>query len=77
MSGEGSSRRALLGGSVNATMGAGAIDFVARAAVGAEDRGAPRASAAARTVLRVNGADRPLTVEPRMTLAEALRGPLA
>ena len=76
MSGEGLSRRALLGGSVYATMGAGAIDFVARAAESAEDRGAAEASASARVVLRVNGADRALTVEPRMTLAEALRGPL-
>src|SRR5271166_2987733 len=76
MSGEGLSRRALLGGSVYATMGAGAIDFVARAAEGAEDRGAAEASPSARIVLRVNRADRALTIEPRVTLAEALRGPL-
>jgi xanthine dehydrogenase YagT iron-sulfur-binding subunit len=70
------SRRVLLGASVYATIGVGAIDLVGGAARGAEESGATEASQAARIVLRVNGADRVLTVESRMTLAEALRGPL-
>jgi xanthine dehydrogenase YagT iron-sulfur-binding subunit len=73
---EGLSRRALLGGSVYATIGLGAIDFATGAAEAADDRSPAEAGASARIVLRVNGADRALTVEPRMTLAEALRGPL-
>ena len=69
MSGEGLSRRALLGGSVYATMGAGAIDFVARAAKGAEDRGVPEASA------RVDGAPAASAVALRAPPAQAPSAP--
>ena len=72
---EGVSRRDLLSGSVRAALGAGAASTWAPGASAAE----PETVSVASThdvVLRVNGVDRPLKVESRTTLAEALRGPL-
>ncbi len=70
----GVSRRDLLSGSVYAALGAGAPKW-APVAAAAEIGASPAASTHA-IVLCVNGVDRPLNVESRMTLAEALRGPL-
>ncbi len=68
------SRRDLLGGTVTAALAAGASKFAPPAA--AAELAAQPAASTHDIVLRVNGVDRPLTVESRMTLAEALRGPL-
>jgi hypothetical protein len=65
MAGVTMSRRALLGGSVSAAVGASALDALAAASASPEaDTGAPSASAR-NIVLNVNGVDRPLRVEPR------------
>ena len=76
----GLSRRSFVRGSMLTSAGAAMID-AASAIVGTA--GAKEANAVATNgpdplpiVLRVNGMDRMLQVEPRMTLAEALRGPL-
>lgn len=76
MGGEGLSRRALLGGSVYATIGATASGLIPQDAAAESGGGAPSSAAAHDIVLIVNGADRRARVESRMTLAEALRGPL-
>jgi aerobic-type carbon monoxide dehydrogenase small subunit (CoxS/CutS family) len=76
MGGEGLSRRALLGGSVYATIGAAASGLIPQDAAAESGGGAPSSAAAHDIVLIVNGADRRARVESRMTLAEALRGPL-
>ncbi len=71
------SRREILGGSIYVTVGAGATGAVpttATAAEGLEKR--PPSASTHDIVLRVNGSDRALKVESRMTLVEALRGPL-
>jgi carbon-monoxide dehydrogenase small subunit/xanthine dehydrogenase YagT iron-sulfur-binding subunit len=75
MAGATMSRRALLGGSVSAAVGASAVDVIARAAEPPAETGASSAFAQD-IVLKVNGVDRNLRVEPRMTLVEVLRGPL-
>jgi len=75
MAGAKMSRRAMLGGSVSAAVGASAVEAIARAAEapgGADDSNVTPHD----IVLKVNGVDRHLRVEPRMTLVEALRGPL-
>lgn len=76
MAGARMSRRAVLGGSVSAAVGASALDALAGATASrAVPTSAPSGSQLD-IVLNVNGVDRPLRVEPRMTLVEALRGPL-
>ena len=76
MAGVRMSRRAVLGGSVSAAVGASAIDALTGATASqAAPTSAPSGSEL-NIVLNVNGIDRPLRVEPRMTLVEALRGPL-
>ena len=76
MAGARMSRRAVLGGSVSAAVGASALDALAGATASqAAPTSAPSGSEL-NIVLNVNGIDRPLRVEPRMTLVEALRGPL-
>ncbi len=76
---DGLSRRSFVCGSMLTSAGAAMID-AASAIVGTA--GAKEANAVATNapdpvpiVLRVNGMDRMLQVEPRMTLAETLRGP--
>jgi carbon-monoxide dehydrogenase small subunit/xanthine dehydrogenase YagT iron-sulfur-binding subunit len=76
MAGVTMSRRALLGGSVSAAVGASALDVVARAAEQPEDASSAASAFAQDIVLKVNGADHHVQVEPRMTLVEVLRGPL-
>jgi xanthine dehydrogenase YagT iron-sulfur-binding subunit len=76
MAGAGFSRREVLGGSISVTVGAGSAGWVSPAAP-SEVRETERTSAATHEiVLHVNGSARPLRVESRTTLAEALRGPL-
>jgi carbon-monoxide dehydrogenase small subunit/xanthine dehydrogenase YagT iron-sulfur-binding subunit len=70
------SRRALLGGSVSAAVGASALDMVARAAEDQEGAASDSSALAHEIVLKVNGVDRHVRVESRMTLVEVLRGPL-
>ena len=70
------SRRALLGGSVSAAVGASAFDAVARAAEAPGDAASAASAFVQDMVLNVNGVDRNLRIEPRVTLVEALRGPL-
>jgi carbon-monoxide dehydrogenase small subunit/xanthine dehydrogenase YagT iron-sulfur-binding subunit len=70
------SRRALLGGSVSAAVGASAFSAVGQTVEQAEDATSAATALAEDIVLKVNGGDRHLRVEPRMTLVEALRGPL-
>ncbi len=68
------SRRDVLGGSVYVTLGsAGGMPQWAAAEVGKSE---PSSAETHDIVLNVNYKDRPLRVELRMTLAEALRGPL-
>ena len=74
------SRRFFLRGSALTTAGAAMIDAVSAVlsrAEGSESDSAPTVGPdAAPVTLTVNGAARTLAVEPRMTLVEALRGPL-
>lgn len=71
------SRRELLSGSVYATLGVGALGWIPEASAAVSDgASAPASGTTHDIVLKVNGADRPVRVESRMTLAEALRGPL-
>src|SRR5271165_1655310 len=70
------SRRDVLGGSVYVVLGAGAVGVVPHRAAAEVDKSAPSSDATHDIVLNVNDMDRPLRVESRMTLAEALRGPL-
>ena len=70
----GVSRRDLLSGSVCAALGAGASTWTS--AGSAAETEAQSAASTHDVVLRVNSVDRPLKVESRTTLAEALRGPL-
>ena len=70
------SRRELLSGSVYATLGVGALGWIPEASAAVSDGAAPASGTTHDIVLKVNGADRPVRVESRMTLAEALRGPL-
>jgi xanthine dehydrogenase YagT iron-sulfur-binding subunit len=77
MAGDGLSRRDLLGGSVCVTLGgAGASGFLPKDAAEESSVIAPPGAATHDILLNVNGAGRRLQVESRMTLAEALRGPL-
>ena len=76
MAGSGLSRREVLGGSILVTVGAGTAGWTPSGAAAEVGEKAPPSAATHDVVLRVNGADRPLSVESRMTLAEALRGPL-
>ena len=77
--GRGLSRRSFLEFSTVAAAQA-AVVGVARAAEGDAGATAPNASptpaGAAPIMMKVNGVERSLSVEPRTTLAEALRGPL-
>jgi aerobic-type carbon monoxide dehydrogenase small subunit (CoxS/CutS family) len=70
------SRRALLGGSVSAAVGASAVNAIARAAEAPGDAASAASAFVQDMVLNVNGVDRNLRIEPRVTLVEALRGPL-
>ncbi len=72
----GFSRREVLVGSIHATVGAETLGWISPAYAG--DARAPASSSAVThdITLNVNGLDRPLRVESRMILAEALRGPL-
>lgn len=70
------SRREVLGGSISVTVGAGTAGVLPAAA---SEAAKPEQASGAPThhiLLRVNGSDRALEVELRMTLAEVLRGPL-
>jgi aerobic-type carbon monoxide dehydrogenase small subunit (CoxS/CutS family) len=69
------SRREILGGSIVVTVGAGASGAVPASAADGVEKGPPSASTHD-IVLQVNGSERALKVESRVTLAEALRGPL-
>ena len=72
----GLSRRSFLRGSAASTVGMGMID-AGSAAIAATAGGPPVLGPAAVPItLMVNGVARSLQVEPRTTLAEALRGPL-
>jgi aerobic-type carbon monoxide dehydrogenase small subunit (CoxS/CutS family) len=71
---EGLSRRDLLSGSVYAALGTGAPNWALPAAAAEAETSKPASTHD--IVLRVNGVNRPLKVESRVTLAEALRGPL-
>jgi len=75
MAGSGLSRREVLGGSI-LTVGAGTAGWAPFGAAAEAGDKVPSSEATHDIVLRVNGSDRPLSVESRMTLAEALRGPL-
>jgi xanthine dehydrogenase YagT iron-sulfur-binding subunit len=67
---------ALLPGTAQGAVGASATS-VSAAAVNGDERGAVvAASPPVALTLRVNGTERTLQAEPRMTLAQALRGPL-
>ena len=70
------SRRQVLGGSIYATVGAGAAGLVPTVAVAEVPQERPSSAETHDIVLWLNGVDRPLRVESRTTLAEALRGPL-
>jgi xanthine dehydrogenase YagT iron-sulfur-binding subunit len=76
MAGAKMSRRALLGGSASVAVGASALDALAGASASPEADTSSPSAFARNIVLNVNGVDRSLRVEPRMTLVEALRGPL-
>jgi aerobic-type carbon monoxide dehydrogenase small subunit (CoxS/CutS family) len=73
---QGFSRREVLGGSISATIGAGTVSLISPAAVSAVRETGPSNAATHEIVLKLNGVDHVLQVESRMTLAEALRGPL-
>jgi xanthine dehydrogenase YagT iron-sulfur-binding subunit len=69
------SRREVLVGSIQATVGAEALGWASpAAAAGAREK--PESAATHDIVLNLNGSNRPLRVESRTTLAEAVRGPL-
>lgn len=72
------SRRALLGGSAVAAIGIGVRDV--SATIISDDGTAPNSAGQdpkrVPIVVQVNGIERAMSVEPNMTLAEALRGPL-
>jgi len=71
------SRRSFLRGTAVSGMGVtGIASAVAAAPVPGADGSAVRGPSAVPLTLTVNGAARPLQVEPRTTLAEALRGPM-
>lgn len=74
------SRRSFLRGSASTTAGATMINatsaFLAQAAIGDNDGAAAAGPDAVAITLQINGAARALRVEPRLTLAEVLRGPL-
>ena len=72
------SRRAFLRSSAMTTAGAGIMDAVVGIDPAMAEASGPRAVGpdAVAVTLSINGAARALMVEPRMTLAEALRGPL-
>jgi xanthine dehydrogenase YagT iron-sulfur-binding subunit len=73
------SRRSFLRGSAVSTAGASMVSAAEAAMKIAQAQGVESGTADPQPVpitLRVNGAARALHVEPRMTLAEALRGPL-
>jgi aerobic-type carbon monoxide dehydrogenase small subunit (CoxS/CutS family) len=66
------SRRSFLRGSASTATSA----FLAQAAIGDNDGAAAAGPDAVAITLQINGAARALRVEPRLTLAEVLRGPL-
>ena len=72
----GVSRRDLLGGSVYLTLGAGVSGFIQEGTAAESSTGPPASAETHDIILSVNGADRRLRVESRVTLAEVLRGPL-
>ena len=72
MAGSELSRRELLSGSAYVTIGVGTAALMPNASAGE----APSGGSIHDIVLNVNGADRPVKVELRATLAEVLRGPL-
>jgi xanthine dehydrogenase YagT iron-sulfur-binding subunit len=72
----GLSRRNLLGGSVYVTLGAGVSGFIQEGAAAESSAGPPASAETHDIILSVNGADRRVRVESRVTLAEVLRGPL-
>jgi xanthine dehydrogenase YagT iron-sulfur-binding subunit len=74
MAGSELSRRELLSGSAYVTVGVGAATLIPSAS--ADEAAAPAGGSIHEIVLNVNGADRPVKVESRATLAEVLRGPL-
>ena len=72
----GLSRRDLLGRSVYVSLGASASGLIPQGAVAESGKSSLLSATMHEIVLNVNGADRPLRIESRATLAEALRGPL-
>ena len=68
------SRRELLSGSAYVTIGVGTAALMPNASAG--EGTAPSGGSIHDIVLNVNGADRPVKVESRATLAEVLRGPV-
>jgi len=74
MTGSELSRRELLSGSAYVTIGVGTAVLMPSASAGAA--AAPSGGSIHDIVLNVNGADRPVKVESRATLAEVLRGPV-
>ena len=74
MAGSELSRRELLSGSAYVTVGVGAATLIPSASAG--EGAAPAGGSIHEIVLNVNGADRPVKVKSRATLAEVLRGPL-
>ena len=74
MAGSELSRRELLSGSAYVTIGVGTAALMPNASAG--EAAAPSSSSVHEIVLNVNGADRPVKVELRATLAEVLRGPV-
>jgi len=71
----GVSRRSFLHSSALTTVGATAVAIAGQAQAQNSDLAASGPGPIP-TTLKVNGTDRTIQVEPRMTLAEALRGPL-
>jgi xanthine dehydrogenase YagT iron-sulfur-binding subunit len=72
----GFSRREVLVGSIRATAGAETLGWISPAYPGDARDQAPSSTVTHDIALNVNGSDHPLRVESRMTLVEALRGPL-
>lgn len=73
------SRRAFISGSAVATAGASMLNITSSVIAAAETGGAAPPSIgpdAVTIVLHINGVPRTVQAEPRMTLAEVLRGPL-
>jgi hypothetical protein len=73
----GLSRRTLLGASAVAAIGVGVRDVsaISDAEAAESPSGAGQSPTRLPIVVQVNGIERAMSVEPDMTLAEALRGP--